>query len=361
MTFRGSLAEVSLADILQLVAVSSRTGILSLRRGEERGEIHIDKGQISHAATGLLSGDAAFYELARWNSGEFEFAQDVPLGPRTVDKSNPALLEEAIRQAGEWRILATKIHSTRMVPVFSPQAASGVSLAAHEWAIVSRVDERRNLEEIAAALGQSTFEVCKVVYTLLSTGVLALREDLRQLPLERLRRLTAEELGRLAERVHRTALELAPGRETQLNLDGAVRLFRAEHESGRALDALIDLVRDAEKAINSVLGPEPARTFIDRVALQLNGGETDRAAGRRAEPAARVERRVVDLGAARLRLSELVYRGLGPKGETHVLKIEKTKTIEDLIKVGSACRDFLLKLGQQDLADQVTAELENLE
>ena len=239
MTFRGSLAEVSLADILQLVAVSSRTGILSLRRGEDRGEIHIDKGQISHAATGLLSGDAAFYELARWNSGEFEFAQDVPLGPRTVDKSNPALLEEAIRQAGEWRILATKIHSTRMVPVFSPQAASGVSLAAHEWAIVSRVDERRNLEEIAAALGQSTFDVCKIVYTLLSTGVLALREDLRQLPLERLRRLTAEELGRLAERVHRTALELAPGREMQLNLDCAVRLFRPAHESGRALDALV--------------------------------------------------------------------------------------------------------------------------
>ena len=266
MTFRGSLAEVSLADILQLVAVSNRTGVLALRMGDLRGEIHIDQGQIHHAATERLRGDAAFYELARWHSGDFEFAQDAQLAARTMEKPTPALLAEALRQAAEWKVLATRISSTRMVPVLAPEAASGVSLAAHEWAIVSRVDGRRSLEEIAAALGQSPFEVCKVVFGLLSTGVVTL----------------------------------------------------------------------------------------------LSGAVPERAEPRRTEPPVRVERRAVDLASARSRISELVYRGLGPNGETHVIKIEKTQSVEDLVKAASACRDFLIKIGRQEVAELVSAELDHL-
>ena len=210
MTFRGSLAEVSLADILQLVAVSNRTGILALRMGEQRGEIHIDQGSISHASAERISGDAAFYELARWNSGEFEFAQDVALGPRTIQTANHVLISEGARRAEEWKLLATKIPSTRMVPVFPTQAAAGVSLTAEQWAIVSRVDERRSLDEIAAVLGTSPFDVCKIAFGLIASGVLAVRDDLRRMPLDRLRRMNNSELGRLADGILRTAPSWLP-------------------------------------------------------------------------------------------------------------------------------------------------------
>jgi hypothetical protein len=68
----------------------------------------------------------------------------------------------------------------------------------------------------------------------------------------------------------------------------------------------------------------------------------------------------VDLGAVRERLSEVVYRGLGPDGEAHVLRIERAKTVPDLAKAAAACRDFLSRLGKKDLVAQVEAEIELL-
>ena len=360
MAFRGSLAELPLTDILQLVAVSSKTGVLVLRNGEARGEIHVDRGQIAHAATAALAGEQAFYELGRWAAGEFDFSQDAPIAARTIDKSNTNLLMEAARQIDEWKLLAKKIGSTRMVPVFAPRAATSVSLSGQEWAVVSRVDERRNIEEIAAALGQSPFDACKVIFGLLTSGVLALREDLRRLPVDRVRRLAGEEQARLAEKIRRAALDLFGGQEPSGDLDGALRLFRAEQESGRAVDALLDLVRAAEKTVSAALGPHQARAFLDRVALLLSGAEAERGAPRRPEAAPPAERGPVDLAAVRLRLSDLVYRGLGPEGEVHVLRIERARTLDDLRQVAGACRDLLRRLGREEIAGQLTTELEHL-
>ena len=272
MAFQGSLAELPLTDILQLVAVSAKTGVLTLRNADSSGEIHVDKGRIIHATFGALAGEQAFFELARWQAGSFNFVQDAAVAPQSIVTSNTTLLLEAARQIDEWKLLAKKIGSTRMVPVFAPRAASSVSLTAQEWAVVSRVDERRNIEEIAAALGQSAFDVCKVLFGLLASGELALREDLSRLPIDRVRRLSGDEQNRLAGEIHRTASELLAGQASPLDIDSALRLYRAEHESGRALDALLDLVRQSEKIVSGVLGPHQARAFLDRVALLLGGG-----------------------------------------------------------------------------------------
>jgi hypothetical protein len=370
MAFRGSLAELPLTDILQLVAVSNKTGMLAMRNGEARGEIHVDRGQIVHAATGALGGEQAFYEMARWNAGEFDFTQDAPVAARTIEISNTNLMMEAARQIDEWKLLAKKIGSTRMVPVFAPRVASSVSLSALEWSVVSRVDEHRNLEEIAAALGQSTFDVCKIVYGLLAAGTIALREDLRRLPIERVRRLSPAEQGRLAGQIQRAALELVDGRDHVAELEGALRLCRAEQDSGRALDGLLDLVRAAEKTVSTALGPHQARAFLDRVTLLLGGGESEREAPRQPAPApprtaapaprARFQRGSADLAAVRQHFSELVYRGLGPDGERHVLRIENARSLDDVLVTAATCRDLLRRLGKEELAGLLDAEIASL-
>lgn len=377
MVFRGSLAELPLTDILQLVAVSSKTGVLTLHNADARGEIHIDKGQIVHATTGVLAGEQAFFELARWLAGEFDFTQDAPVALRTIETANTNLLLEAARQIDEWKLLAKKIGSTRMVPLFTPPAARSVSLAPQEWAIVSRVDERRNIEEIAAAQGQSAFDVCKVIHGLLTSGVLTLREDLRRLPIDRVRQLSGDEQDRLAGEIHRAAASLLEGQVRPNDLDGALRLYRAEHDSGRALDALLDLVRETEKTVSGVLGPHQARAFLDRVALLMSAGGSERPVPapaapppqpappappvlRPLEPAARPVRPPVDLGKLRQRLAELAYQGLGPEGESQVLRIERAKTADELLRVGTACRDLLRRIGKADFATAVGAELDLL-
>ncbi len=270
MAFQGSLRELPLPDVIQLVAVSGKTGVFNLKNGNETGQIFLRKGQIVHAAIGPLGGEQAVYELARWFQGDFVFTPGTETETDTIDKSNTNLLMEAARQIDEWKILSKKIESTRMVPVFAPQASRvSVSFTPAEWSVITKVDERRSIEEIAAGLGQGAFDICKVIYGLLTSGVLALRDDLRRLPVDRLKRLGPAELGSIADQIHRLAQSLLAGSEWGGELEGALRLCRAEIESGRGADAIVDLVRSEEKLVSAHAGPNQAKAFLDRVAAIL--------------------------------------------------------------------------------------------
>ena len=70
MAFQGSLRELPLPDIIQLVAVSGKTGVFVLKNGTDSGRIFLRKGQIVHAAVSGLEGEQAVYELARWLQGD---------------------------------------------------------------------------------------------------------------------------------------------------------------------------------------------------------------------------------------------------------------------------------------------------
>ena len=73
MAFQGSLAELHLPDIIQLVGVSGKTGVFHLTDAAHRGEIWLHEGRIVHAETEDLSGEEAVYALAIWRAGEFRF------------------------------------------------------------------------------------------------------------------------------------------------------------------------------------------------------------------------------------------------------------------------------------------------
>ena len=48
MAFQGSLQELPLPDIIQLVSVSGKTGMFLLESGGSKGEIYLQEGQIVH-------------------------------------------------------------------------------------------------------------------------------------------------------------------------------------------------------------------------------------------------------------------------------------------------------------------------
>lgn len=272
MAFQGSLKELPLPDIIQLVAVGGKTGAFQLRNEGDAGQIFLRKGQIVHAQVGTLSGEEAVYELAIWRQGDFVFTPGSETDVVTIERSNTNLLMEAARRIDEWQVLSKKIPSTRLVPVFTTQGAStSVSFTPQEWALICRIDERRTIDEIAASRGLSAFEICKVLYGLLTSGLVALREDLRRFQVDRLQQMSAEDLGRVADAILRGAQQILGGSDRAGELDALSRQTRAEMESGRRVDAVLDLIRAGEKVISSALGPNQARGFLDRVAQLLTG------------------------------------------------------------------------------------------
>src|SRR5437660_10481350 len=67
MAFQGSLKELPLPDIIQLVSVSGKTGKFTLSCEADRGFIFLKNGQMVHATIGELIGEEAIYSLAIWN------------------------------------------------------------------------------------------------------------------------------------------------------------------------------------------------------------------------------------------------------------------------------------------------------
>jgi hypothetical protein len=271
MAFQGSLKELPLPDIIQLVSVSGKTGVFALRRdGEANGEIFLRAGHIVHAQVGDLQGEEAVYELAIWPEGDFVFTPGRETELTTIQKSNTNLLMEAARRIDEWQVLSKKIPSTRLVPVFTHQAATtSVSLTPQEWSLICKIDERRSIEEIALGLNMSPFEACKLLYGLITSGLVALKEDLSRLRTDHLRALGAEDLGRLVDGIHQQAKVLLSGHSRLGDLEVPYRMVRAELEGGRGVEAVLDLVRADEKLVSAALGPHQSKSFLDRVTSLL--------------------------------------------------------------------------------------------
>lgn len=267
MAFQGSLKELPLPDIIQLVSVSGKTGLFSLRGNNDvTGEIYLRGGHIVHAHSGDLQGEEAMYELAIWPEGDFVFTPGQETEITTIQKSNTNLLMEAARRIDEWQILSKRIPSTRLVPVFTQQATTtSVSLTPQEWALICKIDERRTIEEVAVGLGMSPFEACKLLYGLITSGLVSLNEDLSRLHTERLHGQPMEELAAVAERIHGQARELLSGHSRQGDLDIPYRMSKAEMDAGRGVEAILDLVRAEEKVVSAALGPNQSKTFLSRV------------------------------------------------------------------------------------------------
>lgn len=174
--FQGSLKELHLPDVIQLVSVSSKTGAFHLQKDNDEGIIFLEQGKIVHAVLGSTEGDEAVYAMATWTEGTFRFVPDEMSTRHTITKNNTNLLMEAARRLDEWKVLSKKIPSLDMVPRFEvPQGKQGkINLNTQEWLIMSKVNGVSSIAEIAGSSGLSPFDVAKMLYGLITMGLVKL-------------------------------------------------------------------------------------------------------------------------------------------------------------------------------------------
>jgi hypothetical protein len=276
MSFQGSIQELPVPDIIQLVSVSGKTGMFTLVRGNERGFIYLKNGQMVHARLGDLTGEEAIYALAIWSSGDFQFTPGEENDVASIEKSNTSLLMEAARRLDEWKVLSRKIPAVDYVPVFlTRDTAEPVTLSPPEWNLVIKIDGKRTIEELARTVDLSSFETAKVLYGLITAGLVEMR------PREATARptpaapaaptLLGDEkkiLMILCTRVKQEA-EIALGEQ---NLPGIERPYKqalSEIDRGRGVEAVRDLIRATEKAISAIRGPSRMKAFQDKMSLVM--------------------------------------------------------------------------------------------
>ena len=97
----GSLREMGLPDMVQVLFHGRKTGNLRIRAPEGSGEIHFTEGNVVNALWGELRGESAFYAMLRLRDGEFALDPGFKPSSRVIHTSSEALLLEGMRRLDE--------------------------------------------------------------------------------------------------------------------------------------------------------------------------------------------------------------------------------------------------------------------
>lgn len=266
MAFQGSLEELPLPDVIQLVAASGKTGKFSVSSRLGSGEIFLRDGQIAHSTAGPLEGEEAFYELATWQEGEFKFTPGDEAPATSISKSNTNLLMQAAQRIDEWKVLVSKVPSTRVIPCFAGDGGStNVSLSPSEWNVIRKIDEKRPIEEIARELGASAFEVSKTIFGLITSGLVELRQPAEDRRYDRLQNMTVQGLQAVAQTVSQRVSGLLVNHGGADEAESVYKETTQEIASGNGPQAVAAQLREAERAVLAALGPSQARAFVESV------------------------------------------------------------------------------------------------
>jgi hypothetical protein len=97
----GSLQEMGLPDIVQVLWHGRKSGSLKIRSAEGNGEIHFVEGSIFNALFGTKRGADAFYAMVALKAGDFVVDPSVVASQRMIEESPEGLLLEGLRRLDE--------------------------------------------------------------------------------------------------------------------------------------------------------------------------------------------------------------------------------------------------------------------
>jgi hypothetical protein len=107
MGLRGSLAELPLADLIEMTSLGGKTGrlVVSDDEGAALGELGFRSGLLVEATCGELTAEKAFYALLALTSGTFDFDPEAELDEGICNLHTESLLMEGMRRLDEMQRL----------------------------------------------------------------------------------------------------------------------------------------------------------------------------------------------------------------------------------------------------------------
>lgn len=108
MALKGSLADLTVADLIQLHCQSGMRAMLTAQREAENVSLYFDGGEVVHAESGATQGEEVVYAVLTWESGTFEVEQGREAPARTISLPWSALIMEGMRRWDEQQHLSTE-------------------------------------------------------------------------------------------------------------------------------------------------------------------------------------------------------------------------------------------------------------
>ena len=127
------------------------------------------------------------YGLFTWSDGLFHFepSQLPSSGVVTVSIDLENIILEGSRRVKEWERLQDELPDLDMALKFAdrPQAQlRNISLSVDEWRVISYINPRNSIRQIAQRIGMDEFQIRKIIYGLLQAGLVEVLEPEGALP-----------------------------------------------------------------------------------------------------------------------------------------------------------------------------------
>ena len=231
MALKGNLRDFSTTQLLNLISLARKTGTLTIQHSSDDAHMSFREGKLVYAYigedgnhlttvlqnSGKLSPEQAqiifshaegksdkqlghllitagrvtqndiiqsvrqnvldiVYKLFTWSDGSFRFdANKMPSsGHITIPIDLESVIMEGSRRLKEWEILQDEIPDLDIALRFTenPDARlKNINLTVEEWRVVSFVNPRNTIRQIAKANNLSDFEIRRIIYGMLQAGL----------------------------------------------------------------------------------------------------------------------------------------------------------------------------------------------
>jgi len=233
MALSGNLRDFTVTQLLNLVNLASKTGMLVIEGPNETAEISFRGGKLAYATMGRENGSLAsvlykgkkisasqfrsiqkraghvsdkelglllinagyltqedilltlqenfvdiVHQLFTWAEGFFRFENDKLHNDRiNVRLELENLIIEGSRQLREWEQLKDEIPSLEMALKFADRPGAdlkNVNLSVEEWRVVSYISPKNKISQIAKTTKMDDMEIRRIVYGLIQAGLVEL-------------------------------------------------------------------------------------------------------------------------------------------------------------------------------------------
>jgi len=176
-TMGGSIDEIPLPDLLQLLGSSKKSGVLVVRSDDDVGKIHLKKGVVTYATINDLvavSPMKSLFRMLTWNHGSFELdAPDEQPHPNEISVGVQELLLDGLRQIDELNLIREKIPSLdAMLVMPHPLKARLAVLGPTELEVLQLAHNHGMFAAVLNASPGNDLETTKAVLKLVEGGYL---------------------------------------------------------------------------------------------------------------------------------------------------------------------------------------------
>jgi hypothetical protein len=246
MALKGNLRDFSIVQLLNLINLARKTGTLEVERNGKRAQLAFREGKLIYATVdgesgqlatalrrsgmiteeqarairtrtggrsdkelGLLLVNAGYvsqndilksmrsyilsnvYPLFTWSEGTFRFESGLPMddGAITVPIDLENVIMQGTRRLEQWERLQEELPDLDISLKFADRPRANlrdINLNVEEWRVISFINPRNTIRQIAQYNNMSDFQIRKIVYGLLQAGLVELLQPGREKELQQL-------------------------------------------------------------------------------------------------------------------------------------------------------------------------------